>query len=99
MLDKLKDIFEAQKKMNEIKKNLEKISVDYATSGGKVKVCMSGTQKVLSVDIDENFLKTAQKEIIQKELVAGLNAASDKVQKVAAQQLQATMGDFKLPGV
>ncbi|MDD5729097.1 MAG: YbaB/EbfC family nucleoid-associated protein, partial [Victivallales bacterium] len=72
--------------MNEIKKNLEKISVDYATGGGKVKVCMSGTQRVLSVEIDENFLKTAKKEIIQNELVSGINAASDKVQKVAAQQ-------------
>jgi DNA-binding YbaB/EbfC family protein len=98
MLDKLKNVFEAQKKMAELKKNLEKIVVDFEASGGKIKVSMNGTQRVLSIAIDENFLRTAKKEVFQNELVYAVNGAADKVQKMAAQQLQSSMGDLKIPG-
>ncbi len=99
MLDKLKNIFEAQKKMNEIKKELESVTVDYETAAGKVKATMSGTQKVLTLSIDEEFLQPGKKERLEKEILSCINGASDKVQKVATQKLQASMGDFKIPGL
>ena len=35
MLDKLKEVFEAQKKMNQMKKELDAVVIDNETAGGK----------------------------------------------------------------
>ncbi|MBI4845437.1 MAG: YbaB/EbfC family nucleoid-associated protein [Candidatus Omnitrophica bacterium] len=99
MLDKLKNIYEAQKKMTEIKKGLEEISVDHESAAGKIKITMSGTQRVVSIKIDDEMLQAAKAERLEKELVLAINAASEKVQKMAAQKLQASMGNFKIPGL
>ncbi|MBU1088129.1 MAG: YbaB/EbfC family nucleoid-associated protein [Candidatus Omnitrophica bacterium] len=99
MLGKLKNIFEAQKKMNDIKKGLEKVIIDHETAQGQIKITMSGTQRVIAVVINEALLVADKKERLEKELVNGINAASDKVQKVAAEQLKSVMGDLKIPGM
>ena len=99
MLDKLKNIFEAQKKMTEIKKGLETINVDYEVAGGQIKVVMSGTQRIISFDINEQYLKNSDKPVIEKDMVKCINGASEKVQKIAADQLKSSMGDLKIPGL
>ncbi|MFH1062435.1 MAG: YbaB/EbfC family nucleoid-associated protein [Candidatus Omnitrophota bacterium] len=99
MLSKMKNIFEAQKKMNDIKRSLENVIVDHEVCPGQIKITMSGTQKVISLEIDQSFLQADKKDKLEKELVNGINAASDKVQKVAAEQLKSVMGDLKIPGM
>ncbi|MCM8813488.1 MAG: YbaB/EbfC family nucleoid-associated protein [Candidatus Omnitrophica bacterium] len=99
MLDKLKDLYQAQKKMNEIKKKLEAIKIDHEVMNGKIKVEIDGTQRILSVKIDEEMLSADKKDMLQRQMVVCLNAASEKVQKIAAQQMQSAMGDLKLPGL
>ena len=98
MLDKMKSMFEAQKKMKQIQQGLENISVDYEGAGGKVKISMSGTQKVLSMSLDESLLTADKKQLLEKEIVTSVNNASAKVQKAAAQELKSSMGDLKIPG-
>ncbi|MFH1459220.1 MAG: YbaB/EbfC family nucleoid-associated protein [Candidatus Omnitrophota bacterium] len=99
MLDKLKNIFETQKKMNEIKKELENISVNYETANQGMKICMSGTQKVISFNINSEYLAKVDKSVLEKDLVQCVNGASDKVQRVAAEKLKSSLGDLKIPGV
>jgi nucleoid-associated protein EbfC len=99
MLNKMKNIFEAQKKMNDIKKNLEKVIVDHEACQGKIKITMNGTQRVQGIIIDQSLLQADNKAKLEKELVNCINAASDKVQKVAAEQLKSVMGDLKIPGM
>ena len=97
MLGKLKNVFEAQKKMNDIKKGLEKVIVDYEQ--GQIKITMSGTQKVMAITIDESLLRADKKSSLEKNIVNCINGAADKVQKVAAEQLKSVMGDLKIPGM
>jgi len=99
MLDKLKGILEAQKKMSEIKKGLEQIAVDYASSDNKIKLSMDGTQKVTAVEIDDELLQPAKKAQLQNLLRESINAASVKVQRIASEKLKSTIGDFKIPGL
>lgn len=95
----MKSMFEAQKKMKDLQKQLENISIDYESAGGKIKIVMSGTQKVLSINIDESIISTDNKNYLENEIVNALNNASTKVQKEAASQLKSAMGDFKIPGL
>jgi len=99
MLDKMKSMFEAQQKMKQIQKGLENISVEYEGAGGKIKLSMSGTQKVLSMDIDASLLTEDNKQLLEREITSSINNAAEKVQKVAATELKAAMGDFKIPGL
>ena len=99
MLGKLKSMFEAQKKMKEIQKGLENITVDFEGAGGKIKLSMSGTQEVLSIDIDESLLSADKKQVLEREIVSSINSAASKVQKVAANELKSAMGDLKIPGL
>jgi DNA-binding protein YbaB len=99
MLDKLKNMFEAQKKMNDIKKGLESVIVDNEHVNGKIKVSMSGTQRIISIDIDDSLLNADKRLDLQKNLVSCINKTSEKVQKVAADQLKSVMGDMKIPGI
>ena len=99
MLDKMKSMFEAQKKMKDIQKGLENISVDYEGAGGKITIRMSGTQKVISMSIDPSLLTVDNKQVLERDIVNSLNNASAKVQKVAAQELKSVMGDLKIPGL
>ena len=99
MLDKLKGILEAQKKMTEIKKGLEQIAVDYADSNNKVKLSMDGTQKVTALDIDDELLQPGKKAQLQDLLIKSINGASAKVQRIASEKLKSTIGDFKIPGL
>ena len=88
MLDKLKGMFEAQRKMKELQNGLESVNVDFESAAGKVKVRMSGTQKVLSLEIDRSILSAENKDLLEREIIACLNSASTKVQKLAAQELK-----------
>ena len=99
MLDKLKNIYEAQKRMNQMKKDLEQVVVSNEAAGGKVAVTMNGTQKVLSVTIDPSLLVDTQKSFLEKEIVRCLNQAAEKTQRVAAEKLRENMGDLNIPGM
>lgn len=99
MLGKMKEMFEAQKKLAEMKKNLESMNVDYQTLGGNVKVVMSGTQRIMSIELDKDSLTEDNKPKLERALVDCINGAAEKVQKLAAQQLKSSMGDFKIPGM
>lgn len=99
MLDKLKNMFEAQKKMKDIQKKLEDMSIEHKTASGKIKLRMNGAQRVVSIDIDEDFLIPGMKTRLETELCDCLNSASEKVQKLAAEEFKTAMGDLKLPGL
>ncbi len=99
MLDKLKGIFEAQKQMNVLKRELEKMTVEFESRDGKVKVSMSGTQKVTGLEISEDLLAPGKKNILEKTVMDSVNEAAEKVQRAASEKLRANMGDLKLPGM
>ncbi len=99
MLDKLKNMFEAQKKINEIKKNLENTIIEHSVSDGKLKLSMDGTQQVISVDINPELLQPEKKDLLQKLFKDCVNGASEKVQKVASEKLKSAIGDLKIPGL
>lgn len=99
MLDKLKDIFETQKKLGEIKKNLENILISFESSDRKIKIVINGVQKIINLDIDQCLLQPEKKEILQRALIECINSANEKVQKEATQKLSSAMGNFKIPGL
>jgi DNA-binding YbaB/EbfC family protein len=95
MFDKMKQLMEMKKQADRIKKELDSATVE-ANEGG-IKIIMTGSQTVQSVEIDDNLLKAENKNRVEKDLAKSLNSAIRKSQSLAAEKMKAVMPGF--PGL
>jgi len=97
MFDKIKGLMEMRKKLEEIKKELDKTSFDIESSDGLVKITMNGSQEVQEVTLGGSSLQE-QKDKLQKELKDTFNRAIKRSQEIAAQKMKEATG-INLPGM
>ena len=97
MFDKMKGLLEMQKKMQEVKRELDNANFDVQSSDGLVKITMNGAQQIKAVLIKENLGETDQTRLAGA-LKDTFNRAIKRSQEVAAQKMQEVTG-FNLPGL
>ena len=97
MLDKMKALFEMQKKMQEVKRELDNTNFDIQSSDGLVKITMNGSQEVKEVIIKDN-LGESEKESLAVSLKDAFNRSIKRSQEVAKQKMKDVTG-FNLPGL
>jgi DNA-binding protein YbaB len=95
MLDKMKELWEMKQKMDEIKKELDGITLE--SEDNYVRVGISGSQEIRSVSIKAD-LATADKAKLEASLIETVNRAVKQSQKAAAEKMSKLSG-FKLPGM
>lgn len=93
MLDKMKQLWEMKKKMDAIKKELD--SLEMASEDSLVKITITGSQEVKSVEIKTD-LAAADRKKLEASLADTFNRAVRESQKAAAQKMSALGG---LPGL
>ncbi len=97
-----KQLQEMQKKMVETQEALAKETVTSTAGGGAVSVTMTGQQKVTEVKINAEALKEEGQpfdfEMLQDLMLAAVNDAIEKSQKLAADRMGAVTGGMGLPG-
>lgn len=93
MLDKMKQLWEMKRKMDEIKKELD--SLELASEDSLVKVTITGSQEVKAVEIKADLAATDKKKL-EAALAETVNRAVRESQKAAAQKMSALGG---LPGL
>ena len=86
MFDKL---FEAQQKADEVKKRLDGITVSGTAEGGKITVTANGNKVIQSINIDEEFLKTVDKEELEELLQVAINKALTQAENVSQSEMAA----------
>ncbi len=97
MFDKMKDLFTMQKKMQEVKRQLDSVTFEISSSDGVVKISMNGSQEVQSVAIKDN-LTDVEKSRLAAILKDTFNRAIKRSQEVAAEKMKDSIG-FNLPGL
>ena len=95
MLDKMKELWEMKQKMDEIKKELDAITLE--SEDNHVRVGISGSQEIKSVSIKAD-LASADKAKLEASLTETINRAIKQSQKAAAEKMSKLSG-FKLPGM
>lgn len=95
MLDKL---YEAQKKMKEVKERLDKISVTGKAGNDEVIVDMNGNLKITAVKISDVLMATGHKEQLEDLITVACNRALDAAQNVAQAEMAAASKGL-LPGI
>jgi len=91
MFDKL---FEAKQKAEEVKKRLDGLTVSGIAEGGKIRVMSNGNKVVQSIDIDEEFLRSADKEELEELLIVAINKALEQAENLHQSEMAALSRDM-----
>ncbi len=97
MLDKIKALMDMQKKMQEIKKELDNTVFEAASPDGLVKIKMNGSQEMKEITI-EKALSEIDKDTLQKSIKEGYNKAVKQSHEIAARKMKDITG-LNLPGM
>ncbi|ANT64759.1 YbaB/EbfC family nucleoid-associated protein [Prosthecochloris sp. CIB 2401] len=88
--DMMSQLKQAGEKMQDVQKQLEKITAEGEAGGGMVKAVVNGKQKLLSVKIDPEIMDDP--EMVQDLVVAAVNSALEKVLKLAQEEMNRAAG-------
>ena len=94
-LKMLRQVQQMQDKMNKVQAELDNEKVEATAGGGAVKVVVTGSQKVISVNIDPAAAE--DQEMLQDLIVAAVNEAMEKSKALAASKMQSVAAGLGLP--
>ena len=97
MFEKMKQLMDMQKKMQEIKRQLDAATFEVASSDGLVKVTMTAAQEVREVAVSGD-IQQLDKTNLEKAIKDVYNRAVKRAQDIAAQKMKDVTG-FNLPGL
>ncbi len=97
MFDKMKQLMEMQKKMQEMKRELENTQFEIASSDGVVKITMNGAQEVKEINIQAE-IQGIEKTALEKALKDAYNRAVTRSHDIAASKMKDIAG-FNIPGL
>ena len=99
MFDKLKQLFELQKKAQEIKRELGSLVVESEALEGQIKVKLTGEFKIADLGIDSSLLKEDNRDLVVDGLKNCLNEAHSKVRSLISEKMKASLGGGDIPGL
>lgn len=101
MLDKMKQLYQLQKKAKEIQKELKNIEIEAKSNGGEVTVVYNGEQKLVDIDISEQMLAGDRKKELEDLIIKVSSEASSKAQALAAEKSKDVMKEMgmNIPGM
>ena len=97
MFDKMKQLMEMQKKMQELKHQLETSEFEVTSADGMVKVTMNGAQEVKEINITDG-LQGIEKNHLEKAIKDAYNRAIKRARDIATEKMKDITG-FNLPGM
>lgn len=97
MFDKMKELMEMKKQAEQIKRELDAVTVEVTDVRG-IKITINGSQDFKSISIDQNILNPTDKTKFENDLLRSLNIAVRKSQNEAAKKMRSMPG-LNLPGM
>jgi DNA-binding YbaB/EbfC family protein len=76
-----------QEQMEQAQAELAEETVTATVGGGAIKVTMTGNQRCRGVEVDGDFLKEADPEMLQDMLLSAVNMALDQSRKMAEEKM------------
>jgi DNA-binding YbaB/EbfC family protein len=94
----LKSAQQMQTKMAEMQARMEAMEVDGQAGVGMVRVKLSGKGELKRVVIDPSLMLAEEREVLEDLLVAAHADAKQKVEAVAAEEMQKATAGLNIPG-
>ena len=86
-----------QQKMQDVQAELDTVEVEGAAGGGMVKLTMTAKGQLKAVSIDPSLLTPDEKEVLEDLLVAALNDARGRGERLMAERMQEVTKGLPLP--
>ena len=98
-LSTMKQALELRSKLEKVKKELGKMTVEVESGKGTVKVVASGDQKIVSITISPEVIRPDKPNDLEKLILKTTNEALEKSMKMAASEMKKLTGDINIPGL
>lgn len=101
MLDKMKQLYQLQKKAKEIQKELKDTEIEARSERGEVSVVYNGEQKLVDIAIAESMLEPSKKRELEQLIIKIASEAGSKAQAIAADKTKNVMKEMgvNIPGL
>ena len=87
MANLFKQAQKVQEELEKVQEALEDMTVEASSGGGIVTVTANGKQKVLTIKIDDEVIKSEDTEMLEDLVVAAVNKALESAGKMAEEEL------------
>jgi DNA-binding YbaB/EbfC family protein len=95
----MKMIQQMQNRMAKIQQELEDTIIEGSAGGGVVKAEVTGQRGLKSVKIDPSAVDPEDVEMLEDLVVAAIQDAMEKAQKLSEDKMSALTGGIKIPGL
>lgn len=95
----MKQAMQMKERMESIKEELAKETVEASVGGGMVTVTMNGKFEVQSIQIDPVIIDKEETEELETMVRIGVNEAVRKIQEVVQQKMREAAGGLDIPGL
>jgi DNA-binding YbaB/EbfC family protein len=99
MLDKMKELYNLQKKAKAVQRELRDIEIEASAVEGKIQIVINGEQKIQSVQIDQSLLSQDNKKALEFGILSAVREGIARSQQIAAQKMKDVAGDLNIPGL
>lgn len=93
----MKQAQKMQAQMVKVQEELKEKTVEATVGGGMVKVVVNGHKQLQSIEIDPAAVDPDDVEMLQDLILAAVNEAMDKADKMAQEELSKVTGGMNLP--
>jgi len=97
----VKEAGRLKEQIEQLQNDLAERTVEASSGGGMVTVKVNGRQEVMSVEIDDEIVGHADREMIQDLVAAACNAALERSREMAREEMAKLTGGLgiDLPGI
>jgi len=93
----MKQAAELKSKMEAMQAELDRIEVEGTAGGGMVTVRLTAKGEMKGVQVDPSLMKPDEKEIVEDLLIAALNDARMRGEKLAQEKMSAITAGLPIP--
>ncbi len=95
----MKKVQKMQKEMAKVQQELEEKEVEATAGGGVVKAVVNGKKELVSLNIDPEAMDPDDVEMTQDLIIAAVNEAISKAEKMMEEGMAKVTGGMNIPGM
>lgn len=88
-----------QRKIQQIHEEMKQKQWTAKVVGDKVSATVTGERKVSAIDVDAEFFKSEEREVVLDSIAAAINAAQELAEKDIEAEVAKATGGLKIPGL
>ncbi len=95
----IKQAQQIQGKMKKMQEELAGREVEVTSGGGVVRVVMTGSKKLVSIQIDREVVNPEEIEMLQDLIISAVNSSLEKVDNLMKEEMARVTGGLPLPDI